>query len=181
MVYLEPPTRFIVLPYVSHKAEGFAKRLKTHVAGHYPQVDFNVAFKAPNEVGKFFPFKDKIDEVTKRANVVYRIRCKKEGCEASYIGMTTRRLAQRLQEHRTDAKSACNQHEKLNEGHTMDLDEVEVLDSADSLRKLQAKELLHILDQKLSLNKQLNEQSNFNIKTLVIAAYPQYVDEADTP
>jgi len=35
-------------------------------------------------------------------------------------------------------------------------------------------ELLHILKRKPELNKQLNSQSNYDIKTLIIAAYPQF-------
>jgi hypothetical protein len=40
--------------------------------------------------------------------------------------------------------------------------------------KLRTKELLHILKRKPKLNKQLNSQSNFDIKTLISAAYPQF-------
>jgi hypothetical protein len=40
--------------------------------------------------------------------------------------------------------------------------------------KLRMKELLHILKRKPELNKQLNSQSNYDIKTLIIAAYPQF-------
>jgi hypothetical protein len=63
-------TRYIVLPFVSNKAEGFAKRLKTLVSKSYPQVDFNIAFKTPDEIGKHFPYKDKIKAVEKRSLVV---------------------------------------------------------------------------------------------------------------
>ena len=146
-----------------------------------PQVDFNVAFKTPNEVGKFFPFKDRVRKTESRSLVVYRLRCAKEGCEASYIGKTERVLSLRLKEHQNSAKSACRQHEIEHPGHRMAYEEVEVLDTADTDRKLLVKELLHIIYHKPSLNKQLNEQSNFNIKTLIIAHYPQHVDEAGAP
>ena len=53
-------TRFLVLPFVSRKAEGFAKKVKQLVNQYYPQVDFNVAFKTPDEIGKHFPYKDNI-------------------------------------------------------------------------------------------------------------------------
>jgi hypothetical protein len=35
------------------------------------------------------------------------------------------------------------------------------------------KELLHILKEQRELNKQLNSQSEYEIKTLIIQAYPQ--------
>ena len=173
-------TRFIVLPYVSHKAEGFAKRMKGLVNQHYPQVDFNVAFKTPCEVGKHFPYKDNIKKIESRSLVVYKISCATEGCDATYVGKTERILCHRINEHRSLATSACHQHE-TDTGHKMDFDNTEIIDSADTNFKLECKELLHIVHLKPSLNRQLAAQSKFNIKTLIIAAYPQYANEASTP
>ena len=59
----------------------------------------------------------------------------------------------------------------------MAFDQVEILDSAESKHKLEVKELLHIIANKPSLNKQLNSQAKFNIRPLIIAAYPQRIDE----
>ena len=56
----------------------------------------------------------------------------------------------------------------------MDYDNVEVIDNASNDFKLKMKELLHILKTEPELNKQLNSQSNFEIKTLIINAYPHY-------
>lgn len=174
------PTRFLVLPYVSRKAEGFAKKVQHLVNEYYPQVDFNIAFKTPDEIGKHFPYKDNIKAKDGRSLVIYRIKCKHEGCEASYIGKTERILQHRINEHRKFASSACHQHEKENIGHEMDYDNVEIIDSADSNMKLLCKELLHIVQKKPLLNRQLGAHSKYNIKTLIIAAYPQFTDEAST-
>ena len=76
--------------------------------------------------------------------------------------------------------SACHQHERANPGHKMDYDEVEILDNADSNQKLEIKELLHIIKEKPPLNRQLNAQSKYNIKTLIITAYQQLANEAAT-
>lgn len=173
-------TRFLVLPFVSQKAEGFAKRLKRLVNDFYPQVDFNVAFRTPDEIGKHFPYKDNIKTNAQRSLVVYRIKCKHQGCDASYIGKTERILKHRIDEHKKKPDSACYQHEKENVGHVMDYDDVEIIDSADSNSKLLCKELLHIVKKKPSLNRQLGNDSSFNIKTLIIAAYPQSADGAST-
>ena len=62
----------------------------------------------------------------------------------------------------------------------MDYDNVEIIDSADSNMKLLCKELLHIVQKKPLLNRQLGAHSKYNIKTLIIAAYPQFTDEAST-
>ena len=62
----------------------------------------------------------------------------------------------------------------------MDYKNVKILDSADSDYKLLMKERLHIIARKPSLNRQLSPQSQYQIKTLIIAAHPDPVDEATT-
>ncbi len=79
----------------------------------------------------------------------------------------------RIDEHEKRSDSGCHQHaETLN--HQIDYENAEVIDSANSDMKLRIKELLHILRRKPSLNKQLNAQSEFDIKTILIQAYPQF-------
>ena len=58
--------------------------------------------------------------------------------------------------------------------YIMDYDGIKILDSAENDKKLVIKELLHILRREPILNKQLNSQSGFEIKTLIITAYPQF-------
>ena len=70
-------------------------------------------------------------------------------------------------------ESSCHQHANTT-GHVIDYDKIEIIDKADTDMKLRIKELLHILKRKPSLNKQLNSQSNYEIKTLIIQAYPQF-------
>ena len=169
--------RYMVLPYASQRVEGFTKRLKAHVNKFYPQVDFNVAFRTPSEIGKFFPFKDRVKHVQDRSLVVYRIKCVNEQCNASYIGKTQRILCHRLKEHQTRSESACKQHDAI-DGHQMDYENVEILDTAESNFKLEMKELLHIVQRKPTLNRQLNPQSKFNIRTLIITAYQDVNEDA---
>jgi len=59
--------RFLKLPYVSSKCENYAHRLKSLVSNNFPQVDFNVAFQAPMTIGKLFPFKDNVKNVSERS------------------------------------------------------------------------------------------------------------------
>jgi len=56
----------------------------------------------------------------------------------------------------------------------MDYDNIEVIDQAENGMKLRIKELLHILKEKPTLNKQLNAQSDFDIKTFLIQAYTKF-------
>jgi hypothetical protein len=174
----KPVKRFLKLPYVNNACDDFAHRFKGIVESNFPQVDFNIAFQAPMNLEKTFPFKDRVQNTTDRSMVVYKICCK--SCPAEYIGKTERILSRRIKEHSADTKtnpSACKQHEREENGHQMDYEGVEVIDKADTKIKLVVKELLHILKRKPSLNKQLNSQSNFDIKTLTIALHPQFRTE----
>ena len=56
----------------------------------------------------------------------------------------------------------------------MDYENIQVIDRASSNFKLRMKELLHILKEQPELNKQLNSQSDYEIKTLIIQAYQQH-------
>jgi hypothetical protein len=165
-------TKFIVLPYTHRKCEDFGNRLKRLVNENFPQVDFKVAFQTQRTIGSLFPFKDNIKRTEDKSHVVYKLKCK--DCEASYIGKTQRILSIRIDEHEKRTDSACYQHaEVLN--HQIDYENI--TDSANSDMKLQIKELLHILRRKPSINKQLNAQSEFDIKTILVQAYAQFRHE----
>ena len=127
--------------------------------------------------GGLFPFKDNIKRTEDKSYVVYKLHCK--DCEASYIGKTQRILSIRVGEHEKRKESACYQHERTHK-HRIDYENAEIIDTASSDMKLRIKELLHILRSKPSLNKQLNAQSDFDIKTLLIQAYPQFREENNT-
>ena len=61
------------------------------------------SFKAQNEIGKKFPFKDNIKEIQEQSLVVYKIKC--QTCNEIYIGKTERILAHRIKEHNSKNKS----------------------------------------------------------------------------
>ena len=64
---------------------------------------------------------------------------------------------------------------KMNNSQSdIDFVNIEIVDRADNNLKLEVKELLHILSQKPSLNKQLNSQSDYDIKTIIVKAYQQF-------
>ena len=107
-----------------------------------------------------------------RSMVVCCLQC--NTCGDEYIGKTERTLCHRLKEHRENVSSACHLHVKANKGHLIGFDKVKVLDTATTDTKLKVKELLHILNRKPELNKQLGSQSSYEINTLVIKAYPQF-------
>jgi hypothetical protein len=164
--------RFLKLPYISKKCEDFAYRMKKLVNENFPQVDFNVAFQAPATIGMMFPFKDKTESAKDRSLVVYSMKC--ETCGVEYIGKTQRILFHRVKEHKDKPDSAINKHLVENEDHFVDFNKVEILDSAENDMKLRIKELMHILSRRPELNIQLGSQSSYEIKTLIINAYPQF-------
>ncbi len=93
---------------------------------------------------------------------------------AEYIGKTERILAHRIKEHAKSTTSACYQHAIENPTHQMDYDNIRIIDRASNDFKVRMKELLHILHTKPELNKQLNSQSDYETKTLIIKGYPQH-------
>ena len=106
--------------------------------------------------------------------MAYHIKFSHEGCKENDIGKTERILMHRLKDHvRENFTPSCRQHEKST-AHKMDYKNVEILDTASNDMKLRTKELVHILIRKPTLNKQLNSQSDFEIRTLLIKAYPRH-------
>jgi len=164
--------KFIVLPYTNRTCEVFAEQIRNLVNNTFPSIDLNVAYQAPKKIGDFFPYKDKVELPEEQANVVYHLKCTQ--CEADYIGKTKRILVHRLKEHDKGETSACHRHSLENPGHLMDYENVNVIDQASNDMKLKIKELLHIIQKKPTLNKQLNSQSGFELKTLIVQAYPQF-------
>jgi len=111
-----------------------------------------VAFTTPNDLSKQFPFKDKTNNIFMKGLVVYQIGCK--NCDSFYIGKTSRILKYRIEEHRNGScKSALYDHH-LQTGHSIDFDNVKILDRASNDRKLKLKEMLHIDNKKPDLNVQ---------------------------
>ena len=92
--------------------------------------------------------------------VVYQFDC--AGCNACYIGETTRHLTTRIQEHlETDKSSHILQHLKENPNCKLlsNPDCFKVIDSASSSFRLKLKEAMHIKWENPSLNKQLKHVS----------------------
>ena len=134
---------------------------------NFPTIDLRVVYVAPTDLSKQFKFKDTVDEIEKQSLVVYYIKCK--DCNADYIGKTERLLFHRIKEHKTQKTSSIYQHQ-LSTGHTIDYDNVQILDRADSDRKLQLKEVMHIDKRKPSLNIQLNSQTQYRIGVHIIGS-----------
>ena len=112
------------------------------------------------------PFKYSVKNAHERSLIVYSLKC--ATCRFEYIGKTVRILCHRLKEHRNSKMSALKQHIDENKDHSIDFQNVEIIDSADN------QELINILSRQPHQNKQLVSQSSYEIKTLIIQAYPQF-------
>jgi predicted GIY-YIG superfamily endonuclease len=156
-----------VLPYANDKCDVFSTKLKKIVTKTFTDVNLRVAFKAPNDIGKHLPFKDKVEDRFKKSFVIYKITC---SCGATYIGKTHRHLGTRIYEHKNNPASAVHKHLVDNPTHFVIWDNTEIVDTADSKLKLLIKEKLHILNSKPVLNSQLS-QNDYQIKTFIVADY----------
>ena len=77
-------------------------------------------------------------------------------CDEFYIGCTTRRLSQRINEHIKSENSALYQHNSMTD-HVVDYNNPKILASDTQTSRLYIKEALHIIDQSAckSLNKNI--------------------------
>ena len=128
----------------------------------FPNIKLRIAFKSPATIANHFPYKDVVNDPKKRSGVVYRYKCKH--CDASYIGMTSRILENRGNEHKKNENSHVYQHNIL-DNHEIDYENVEILDRANTPLKLSYKEMLYIR----KLKPTLNVQKDSELFTLIIS------------
>ena len=94
------------------------------------------------------------------SNVIYKVNC--SDCQEFYVGLTTRRLDQRLKEHASSDSSALMKH-RLQTGHDIQYKFPEVLASDVCKTRLFIKETLKI--QELKGYKSLNgNQGSFDLR-----------------
>ena len=85
-----------------------------------------------------------------KALVVYQIGCK--DCDSFYIGKTSRILKYRIDEHRVGSCKSAVYDNHIQTRHTIDFDNIKILNRASNDRKLKLKEILHIDSKKPDLN-----------------------------
>ena len=142
------------LPYIGHFSKTTKQKLKKICDQYCKDLSVKIVF-TPFKVGDSFSVKDAIPKLLK-SFVVYKFVC--PGCNACYIGETTRHLSTRIEEHlEKDKKSHIFKH--LDENHKCKNlstpDCFQIIDSASSKFRLKLKEAMHITWTKPSLNRQL--------------------------
>ena len=148
-------THFYKLPYVGRFFKIAQTKLR-QLFKHYCKADLDVklvfsTFKLRN----MFSVKDSLPQGL-RSRVVYKFLC--AGCNASYIGETTRHLCTRVREHLlSDKSSHVYRHLQSSRAchDSCDTECFTILDSAASKFKIKIKEALHIKWEHPILNQQL--------------------------
>jgi hypothetical protein len=144
-------TKYLSIPFINDKSEIIGRKIQEAVKEHFTNINLRVAFKSPATLGSHFPFKDKVTDPSKLSMVVYHLKCK--NCTANYVGQTKRICDVRMNDHQTDKNSHVYEHHNI-DGHEIDFENVEILDRADTIRKLEYKEMLYIRKLKPTINKQ---------------------------
>ena len=93
-----PPKRQVTLclPYTGVKGDKLKRQLRRLVGAVLPSINVRVVFKPMLKLSSLSKLKSAYP-LKSRSGVVYRVNCLE--CDEFYIGMTTRRLHQRLKEH----------------------------------------------------------------------------------
>ena len=139
------------LPYIGNLSTEIKQKIIKHCRYYCKSTNIKILF-SPFKVGDLFSVKESEPKYL-RSFVVYRFTC--SGCNASYIGETTRHLSTRIKEHlEIDSKSHIFKHLNINRNceELGDTASFEIIDSATSSYRLKLKEAMHITWEKPSLN-----------------------------
>ena len=143
----------LCLPYCGLNSIKISRQIKRIASTVNPLLDIRIVFKAAFKLSRLSKLKSPFSLLS-NSGVVYKINC--ENCSEFYIGMTTRRLEQRLNEHR-DCNSAVALH-AAQSGHTPALGSPEILARDTNKCKLYVKEALLIKEHRAysSLNRNIS-------------------------
>ena len=141
----------LCLPYIGINGDKIKRQLSRLLTATAPWIDYKIVFLAKNKLSRLSKLKCAIPTLS-RSGVVYRVGC--GDCEQFYVGMTTRRLKQRIDEHREDRNSALKEHSNTS-NHAIDFNSVNILASDSAKSRLFVKEALKIreVSAHLSLNR----------------------------
>ena len=150
---------YLSLPYAGLSSMKLCRQLKRIYKAVLPCVELLVIFKPSCKLNRLCKLKSSYPRLT-CSNVIYKVNCK--DCSDFYVGLTTRRLDQRMKEHASSDSSALFKHQ-LETDHSIGFDLPDVLASDVCKTRLFIKESLKILE--LKAFKSLNgNQGSFELK-----------------
>ena len=132
----------LVLPYIGSNGDKIKRQIKRIYSCIAPCLDISIIFKPMDKLSRLSKLKSKLDLLS-NSGVVYKVNC--DNCSEFYIGMTTRRLKERMREHADTESSAIHRH-VTSCGHTVNLGNQEILALDLCQSKLYIKEALYIKD-----------------------------------
>ena len=146
----EKKTVLLRLPFIGINSFKFKRQISRLVSTVTPWIKLNVVFVPVCKLSKLCKLKCNYSLLS-LSGVVYRVNC--SCCKEYYVGMTTRRLEQRLQEHSISDCSALRRHSVENK-HVIDYECPVIVASDQDRSRLYVKETLKIreLSAHLSLN-----------------------------
>ena len=150
------------MPYIENISEITSKKLLKLTEELCKNSTIRLSFST-FKIGSLFPAKDKLKS-TLKSFVVYQFTC--PGCNARYIGETTRHLTTRISEHFSSKTSHIKIHldTSINCKSLCDETSFKIIDEAKTQFSLKLKEAMHIEWKKPSLNiQQKNVQLTINI------------------
>ena len=148
---------YVSVPYVQGISESF-KRLLTS------STDCSVAFKGYKTIRDHLVHPKDQDEIGSKTNVIYKICCKE--CSSIYIGQTKRRLKDRIKEHIKSVVAGVGvsgvANHVLNTSHSIDWDNVTILDGESNKLAREIKESIWIR----KCNPELNRKGGFVVNRI---------------
>ena len=147
-------TYYFKLPYVGSFTREAQKRLRKLVQRYCTNIEIKLAFSS-FKVGSMFSVKDPVP-LDLRSRLVYKFLC--AGCNACYIGETSRHLSTRVREHLSrDRNSHVYQHLQQSQACRCLANKncFSIVDCAPNKLQLMLKEAMHIKWENPTLNKQL--------------------------
>ena len=147
-------TCYLKLPYVVCFNREAQKRLRKLVQRYCTNIKIKIPFSS-FKVGSMFSVNDPVP-LDLRSRVVYKFLC--AGCNACYIGETSRHLSTRVREHLSrDRNSHVYQHLQQSQAYRCLANKscFSIVDCAPNKLQLMLKEAMHIKWENPTLNKQL--------------------------
>ena len=138
------------LPFLGVHSAKIKRQITRLLASVAPWIKPCVIFVPICKLSKLSYLKCKY-KLLSQSGVVYRVNC--SSCDEFYVGMTMRRLEQRLKEHCSSDSSALKRH-AMDTSHSIDYVAPEIIASDHDRARLYVKEALKIteLSAHLSLN-----------------------------
>ena len=145
---------YMKLPYIGNYSKTVQDKVMALCSNLCKKTNIKIVFTS-NKISSFFSTKDKMPSEL-RARVIYKFKC--AGCNACYVGQTTRHYDTRVHEHLNKKSQPSSVYKHLEENAncraTCDKKCFEVIDADSSSFRLEVKEAIHNEWLKPSINKQ---------------------------